>query len=144
MEVSIRQGDPRIKEGERITGAALGAMRQRLAIDNVHLVVLVIPTKESAYAELVDPQRDGLPASTTNLIATETRLRERIVGFLRQEQITYVDALPALRGSLANGTMAYNEPDDGHPNAAGQRAMALALLPTIRDRLATSVALSKD
>lgn len=144
VEVSIRQGDPRIDEGERITGAVLGAMRQQLAIDNVHLVVLVIPTKESAYAELVDPQRDGLPASTTNLIATETRLRERIVGFLRKAQITYVDALPALRGSLANGTMAYNESDDGHPNAAGQRAMALALLPTIRDRLATSVALSKD
>lgn len=134
--ISIDLDDPRIREGERITEAVLVAIRDRLARVGVDLVVLVIPTKESAYAQVVDPERDGLRPSARDLLAMEDRLRQEIIAFLEGARITYVDALPPLRALLANGVMPFNSSDDGHPNATGQEAIARALLPVVGNRLA--------
>ncbi len=54
----------------------------------------------------------------------EETVRSQAMDFLRSHGIPFVDALPALRESLARGVQPYKESPDGHPNPAGHRVIA--------------------
>jgi hypothetical protein len=138
IALSMDLDDSRIREGQRITESVLVAIRDRLARERVDFLVLIIPTKESAYATFFEPEQDDLPASMYSLLAIEKRLREEIIAFLKDSAIAYIDVLPALRASFAGGVALYNQSHDFHPTAAGHEAVARALLPVVQQRLAAS------
>ncbi len=135
VALSIDLDDPRIREGARITRAALTEIRDEAARHGARLFVVLIPTKESVYAPFVDPDRDHLPASSARLVAMESRVRGELSGFTRDAGIPTLDALPPLRQSLAAGEAPYHPSDDGHPSATGQAAIARALLPMVAQLL---------
>lgn len=140
MQLALNLDDPRIREGQRIAAAVLAGMQQRLASQGIDLLVMIIPTKESAYAPLLARAPGGLSPPAREFLAVEQRLRGEIIASLSASGIAYVDVLPALQAPLLKAIPVFNESDDGHPNAAGQAAIARALLPVVQLRLARSSA----
>jgi hypothetical protein len=118
--------DPRVAEGERIALAALAAAARRCAA-RCRIAVVAIPTKELVFADLVRAQRAPPPPVYTRLIADERALWRRVGAVLARRGIPLVDGLPALRESLARGESPYPPDWNGHPNAAGNEAIARAV-----------------
>lgn len=121
-------GDARIAEGLRITLAAL----ERIAAacrDRARLLVLLMPTKEMVYADLVRGHATDAPQAFVQLLAAESEVRARIREGLAERGIATIDPLTALRAALgATGTVhaqinPYPENWDGHPSAAGYTAV---------------------
>src|SRR5262249_10337567 len=127
---AIDQSDPRIAEGLRIALRALDRARTLAAAANVRFIVVLIPTKESVFAEIVkDPQQ-----TYRRLVENEALARRTTMEFLDERGIEYVDALPALRAQLAMGPQPYHVDHDGHPNEHGHRAIASAVAQRLDGR----------
>ena len=86
----------------------------------MHFIVLLIPTKEAVFHRLVNtPLSDH-----RDLIEKEERVWNMTKTSLDQNEIPYLDALPALQKQFDNGNQPYNVTTDGHPNRFGHRAIA--------------------
>ena len=57
--------------------------------------------------------------------------RQKILMFLQDQQIDFIDSLPALQESLQTGNQLYPISADDHPNAIGHSAIAAAVLSEI-------------
>jgi len=119
--------DPRVREGERIGLAALDAAARRCG-ERCRLIVVAIPTKELVFADAVSAQRMQPPRVYDRLVADERALWSRVREFLARRGIELVDSLPELRAALARGDDPYPPDWNGHPNDAGNDAIALAVL----------------
>lgn len=118
---ALDQNDPRIEEGRRILLGALQRMQNRAKADGVRLIILFIPSKELAYYN----QASGLDSDSYHeLIRQETHFWDAVRDLMEAGSIEYVDALPALRTSLAAGLQPYKLSHNGHPNAVGQSEIA--------------------
>jgi lysophospholipase L1-like esterase len=98
-------------------------MNARSRAAGVTFLVLLIPTKELVFGDLVS----GTPVDAGEYrreVDNEEILRAKTRTFLNREEIPYLDTLPALRESLANGVAPYPNSEDGHPNPAGYRAIS--------------------
>jgi hypothetical protein len=113
-----------VAEGLRLSKVMLGAIGQQTRTANVRLVVLLIPTKETTYADLVPAP---LPPAYQRLVDMETRVRGDLIAFFETNQIEYVDSLPALAETLRNGQAVYLSDADGHFNARGCAILAAAV-----------------
>jgi hypothetical protein len=105
----------------RITFDLLGMMAQTCHEHGCRLLVVLIPTKESVFAEYVahDPEL-YLRDVVLDLVTQEAQARTRLVGFLDQAGIPYVDTLPVLRRRVADRL--YTRSDaDMHPSKNGYR-----------------------
>jgi lysophospholipase L1-like esterase len=129
--VVISQADPRIAEGFRISLQALRRMSARARAENAQFAVLLIPTKELVFRDLVVQTIRTVPAPYAALIREESMAFEKAKAFLRGEDIPYIDALPALRRALARGSQPYPVDTNGHMTAAGHRAVAEAVLTAV-------------
>jgi hypothetical protein len=129
--VVISQADPRIAEGFRISLQALRRMSARARAENAQFAVLLIPTKELVFRDLVVQTIRTVPAPYAALIREENMAFEKAKAFLRGEDIPYIDALPALRRALARGSQPYPVDTNGHMTAAGHRAVAEAVLTAV-------------
>jgi lysophospholipase L1-like esterase len=61
------------------------------------------------------------------MVRHERELWRRTKAFLEENGIASVDGLDALRAAVARGESPYFSDHDGHPNAAGHRALAAAV-----------------
>ena len=86
-----------------------------------------MPTKELAYADAVRTKFGALPLAYQALVAHETSVHAEIARALESAEIRRVDALPALRAVIASGQNPYFMDWDGHPNALGYEAIAMAV-----------------
>jgi hypothetical protein len=114
--------DTRIQAGFWLTQWAIKDIAGAAAENGATAIFVLIPTKESVFAgRLAQP-----PALETlnQLTAEENRFREKLMNFMDVNGLKYIDVLPALR-SLSR--QPYFENIDGHPNAAGQAAIASSL-----------------
>jgi lysophospholipase L1-like esterase len=118
--------DPRLAEGLRIAEQAFALSRERARAAGAGYVVLIIPTKELAFADAAAEVLAG-NRDYAELIRREEAIRSRLAQFLRERGIPSADALPALQASIARGVQPYPESPDGHPNPAGQRVIADAV-----------------
>lgn len=111
--------EPRIAEGLRITKEILVKMQAKVEGAGAQLIVLLIPTKEMVYADVME--RGGLSKSKTfqRLVKMETRARADIVRTCNQRGILYIDALPTLKKAVSRGEQIYPATTDGHPNPRG-------------------------
>jgi lysophospholipase L1-like esterase len=141
--VGLDLGDPRIREGLRISLAALWRMHQEAdALGSVFIVAL-IPTKELVFEQVVRDSEQDLRPSYFELLRQEKAMWEATRDFLDSHGIRYVDTLPTLSQSLKRGKPPYQVSDDGHPNEMGHKAIAdavyakleaLSLLERIKSR----------
>ncbi len=125
--------DPRILEGRNICRKAIKALRERTQSKDIDFILLLIPTKELVFKELVlrDPSR--MTSEYQRLIENEEAFWAATKEFLDVRSINWVDALPALRQCLEEGDQPYPITQDGHPNAAGHEAIAKLVLARIRN-----------
>lgn len=118
--------DPRVAEGLRISLAALEAAI-RACHGRCRLVVVAIPTKELVFAEAVRAHVPRPPPVYQALVADEQALWQQLRDFLEGRGVAFVDALPALRAAVADGRQPYPPDWNGHPDAAGNEAIARAV-----------------
>jgi len=134
--VALDLEDPRIAEGHHIALQALERMADRATAAGMEFLVLLIPTKELVYRDVVPPK---LAADEVyhQMIDAEEVARNKTMAFLQAHGLFYLDALPALRRSLAEHVPPYPESADGHTNRDGQRIIAqLVLREMVRRGLA--------
>jgi hypothetical protein len=115
--------EPRVAEGLRITKDALSRTQQKVTSKGAKFLVLVIPTKELAYAELM--QQEGRSTGAYQLlIEMENRVRGDVLSFCAQKGLVCVDTLPSLRSAIARREQIYPSSTESHPNSNGYRVLA--------------------
>jgi hypothetical protein len=107
----------------RITFELLGMMARTCHENGCRLLVVLIPTKETVFAEYVlrSPEMH-LRDVIVDLVNQEARAKGRLVEFLDRAGIAYVDTLPALRGKVAE-RLYTRSAGDMHPNKNGYRVI---------------------
>jgi len=107
----------------RITKEVLSRAHQKVTGKGAKFLVLVIPTKESVYAELM--QREGRSTGAYQLLVEmENRARNDVLSFCAQKGLVCVDALPNLRSAIARRQQIYPSSTESHPNANGYGILA--------------------
>jgi hypothetical protein len=124
LAMRVDSSDPRIGEGVRIVQEILVEMRAEIEAAGARLAVVLIPSKQVVYEELVRRSGEQLPATFWRLIDLESELTREFQEFLDQHDFVVVDTRPALRAKFDQGIAPYPEWDDEHPNAAGYGAIA--------------------
>ncbi|MCG8590398.1 MAG: hypothetical protein MJE66_14005 [Proteobacteria bacterium] len=119
--------DPRVAEGLRVSLDALARMHAA-APEGTRVCVVFIPTKELVYAERVAKASGPVPDSYRRLLAQEREVWRRTGQALDEAGVAWVDTLPALRADLARGVNPYLMDWNGHPNVAGNLAIARAVV----------------
>jgi hypothetical protein len=116
----------KVREGLRITLELLAAMAERLegGPGRARLLVVLLPTKERAYARLVS--RAGVPApwSYVQSVSFEARIARALEERMQERGIRYLDLLPACEDALAAGEAIFPPNADGHFNERGYRLIA--------------------
>jgi len=124
--------DPRIAEGLRITKVVLLRTQQAADGHGVKLMVLLIPTKEMVYADLM--QREGRSTGTySRLVEMEHRAREEVKSWCTEKHVACVDALPELRNAIAQRQQIYPSTTESHPNAAGYAVLAATVAKALNN-----------
>jgi hypothetical protein len=91
----------------------------------------LIPTKELVFKDIA-----RIPATSyRTLIENEERLWKATKEFLVNNNIYFVDALPALRNQLNSGVQPYKVSHDGHPNNFGHQAIARLLHTELKTQM---------
>jgi hypothetical protein len=125
--------DPRVREGERI---GLQALREavRLCDGHCQVAIVAIPTKERVYAEALRASAADVPAALTRLVEDEEALFLSVRRACEQLGADVIDPLARLRAALARGESPYPPDWNGHPNAVGNDAIALAIRDSLEVR----------
>lgn len=132
---ALNMDDPRIAEGLRITKETLRRAQQKAASRDVRLLVLLIPTKELVYADLMQ-QENRVRGTYQKLVEMENRARTEVLSFCAQENGLCIDALPQLRSAIARREQIYPSTTESHPNANGYRVMAEGVGRAIKEAAA--------
>ena len=130
---AVNLNDPRITEGHRLSLEAIRLMDKRTRMANIDFIVLLIPTKELVFKDLVYESQQSIPDIYKTLIDNEELLWRRTKAYLKSQGIVYIDALPVLKGCFRSGAQPYKITIDGHPSPAGHRAVAELVLSTLRN-----------
>lgn len=128
---ALDQQNPQIQEGMRITFKLLQQMKAICDQNQIHFLVVVIPTKNTVFSPYLE-QRPELPLSDVlrKVTANERLARDKTFEFLQNNDISYVDALPALQASVERQLYARTA-QDMHPSANGHRVIAEAILQAL-------------
>ena len=120
QEAKNRRGLTRARE-------ILFRIDQRCRIRALTCLHLLIPTKESVYADLAAERLDASERAQIAAVANaEARVRDELVRFFDANQMAWVDPLPDLRAAV-DGERLYPAGRDGHPTGAGYRIVARAV-----------------
>jgi hypothetical protein len=131
----LDQRSPAVREGMRITFTLLRRMEQACRQHDCRLLVVLIPTKESVFADhLLRNPRLPLWEVVADLVANERQASAALRGFLDDARIPYVDTLPALRRQLGDHLYAASD-RDMHPSRNGYRVIGETVAVFLRDKL---------
>lgn len=111
--------EPSVIEGLRITKQMLLLIHTETKAADVKLLLLLIPTQETVYAEAVETLHGHLTPTYTKLVQMEARLRTEIISLCKENDIRYVDVLPSLAEALQRGEEIYPSDPSGHPLPRG-------------------------
>jgi len=132
LRYASNQDHPAVQTGYAImaeTGRLMGEMAQR---HPVKLVFTIIPTKELVYAAKVAQEGLESPADYTALITEERKNAQRLADDLRKiPDVTVVDCIDPLQEAAKANIPLYPNDINGHPVAAGYKAIARTLSPMI-------------
>ena len=123
VAAGLDQGRSEVQEGMRITFHLLNEMNRACREKGCSLSVVIIPTKETVFAEYLLPAQElHLKDTIKSLIANERVARGKLVAFLDEAEIPYVDALPSLRKTVGD-ELYYRGPADMHPSKNGYKVI---------------------
>jgi hypothetical protein len=112
---ALDQQDPEIQEGMRITFKLLQGMKEICDQNGIQFVVVVIPTKNTVFAPYLEERHDlFLSDVLRRTIENENLARKKMVDFFKENNISYVDVLPA-----------YGNPSTTNPTRAPRRTCTL-------------------
>jgi len=115
--------DPHIAEGLRITEDLLVRIDALANARGCKVMVLLIPTKESVYADALKLQFK-LNDTHIKLVAMERRVRLALEAVCIKNNITCVNALPSLSGAIERREPIYPSSTESHPDAEGYFVLA--------------------
>jgi len=115
--------DLHIAEGLRITGVVLRRIKSQADGARVKLLVVLLPTKESVFANAV-ASRQWDPVYE-RLVSMESRARAALIAQCEDAGIQYVDALPPLAQAVRRGEQVYPTSTESHPAPKGYEVIAL-------------------
>ncbi|HMH54130.1 MAG TPA: hypothetical protein VK548_28110 [Candidatus Acidoferrum sp.] len=121
IRARLDQHSAAVQEGMRITFELLGMMAKACHENGCQLLVAIIPTKETVFAEYVMRSPDmHLRDVIVDVVKHEGDAKARLIEFLERAGIAYVDTLPALRRKVTDHL--YTRSDgDMHPSENGYR-----------------------
>ena len=122
--------EPRIAEGLRIAKALLPRMRTAVEANGARLLVLLIPTKESVYADALAQQTQS-SANYAKVVQMESRIRSELISTCHDQGIEWVDALPVLSEAVRRGDQIYPSTADEHFEARGYHILASRVNDTL-------------
>lgn len=122
----LDEENPNVREGMRITFELLREMDEICQQNHIQFMVVVIPTKEMVFSEYLE-NNSMLPLDDVidKLIVNERLARAQMFQFMTDNNISYVDPLPALKRSVGQELYARTAADM-HPNKNGYRVIAEA------------------
>lgn len=123
---TLRPDSEMVRDGLLVTGRALVAIQQQCAAANARLLLVLIPTKESAYASWQAGLRQEQPA-LGRLHAAEAAARATVLQQASTAAIAVHDLLPDCIRALTEGTPIWPVGGDGHLNANGHALVAAAV-----------------
>jgi hypothetical protein len=123
----LDQENPDVREGMRITFELLKQMSEICRQNHIEFLVAVIPTKEMVFSEYLE-NNEKLPLEDVidRLLVNERSARAQTFKFMTDNNISYVDPLPALKKSVGEGLYA-SSAGDMHPNKNGYRVIGEAI-----------------
>jgi hypothetical protein len=128
---AIDFSDPRIVEGHRISLEAIRLMRDRTEKHDAKFLVVLLPTKEMAFRDLVQRTKKDVPLEYKRLLENEEVMWRQSKDFFAGRGIQFSDAVPILREHMEKGTRPYHESEDGHLTRLGHRIIAQLVLSQI-------------
>ncbi len=120
----INLEDPRIAEGLRVSLEATRLLKKRSKQANTEFAVMLIPTKELVFKDIVYAESTEISQAYKDLIKNEELVWEKTKEFLKNQKIYFIDTLPILRYSIKSGLQPYLISNNGHPNPIGHYAIA--------------------
>ena len=114
---------PDTSEGLRITLNLLKKMSSECKKEGIHLLIALIPTKESVYAGYFQNNFINSRETIEQIIQEERTTTSAIIDFFNKNSIQYVDLLPILQEGIKS-KMLYPAGLDPHFNKTGYRFIA--------------------
>jgi hypothetical protein len=123
----LDEENPNVREGIRITFELLKEMSEICRQNQIQFIVVVIPTKEMVFSEYLE-HNSKLPLDDVidKLLVNERLAEAETFKFMTDNNISYVDPLPALKRSVGQGLYARTAADM-HPNRNGYRVIGEAV-----------------
>jgi hypothetical protein len=123
----LDEENPNVREGMRITFELLKEMNEICQQNHMQFLVVVIPTKEMVFSDYLEHD-EKLPLDDVidKLLVNERLALAQTFKFMTDNNIPYVDSLPALKRSRGEGLYA-SSAGDMHPNKNGYRVIAEAV-----------------
>ena len=115
--------DPNVLEGLRLSKEFLIDMNTRAKAQGVKLVLIIYPSKMSAYNELIRAANLSNPLFM-KIVKDEAELKEEILTVCNGHDIACVDALPTFQAELGTGKKMYKENWDEHSTPIGYEVYA--------------------
>lgn len=129
----LNQEDPHVREGMRITFELIKQMNQICQQNHIQFVVVVIPIKEMVFSDLLE-HNPKLPLNDVldKLLPDAYSAQAQTFKFLGDQQIPYVDPLPALKAAREQGLYALSS-GDMHPGKNGYHVIAQAVASRLKE-----------
>jgi hypothetical protein len=132
----LDQRDPNVREGMRITFELLKEMNDICQQNHIQFMVVVIPTKETVFSEYLE-HNSKLPLDDVidQVLVSERFSRVQLFKFMTDSNIPYVDALPALKKTVAQGhypSLYSSSAVDLHPNGNGYHVIVEAAAEALK------------
>ena len=123
---------PNAREGLEVTKRIFLRLKVLVEGGGAELVVLLLPSKELAYMDIV--RQWAKPANDTyeQAVAFEGMIRSQLLSFLGKEAIAVVDLLPGFRAALARDEAIFPQDGDTHPSPSGYKLIAERLYEKLR------------
>lgn len=130
----LDQENPNVREGMRITFEVLKEMNEICHQNNAQFLVVVIPTKEMVFSDYLEHNSKVPLDDVLDKVVENQRLaRLETFRFMADSAISYVDTLPALKGSLEHELYARTATDI-HPNRNGYQVIAEAVFEALKQQ----------
>jgi hypothetical protein len=128
----LDQAKPEIRIGLSETLKTLSSIKDDCASLHTDCTVVLIPTKESVYWPLVKDHLDEARYEiTSRLVESEKMAHDKIVDFLKNNAIKFVDCLEAMRSAAIEAPL--YPAVGGHPNADGYEVIARQVWKTLNE-----------
>jgi lysophospholipase L1-like esterase len=126
MEHAVDLQRKELAEGFRLGLRGISEIKDFCDQNNLKLLVVLIPTKELVYSDLVlDSDQLREKEAFTNIARSEGDMRAKVFASLAEKNIEVVDLLPVLRSAAVDSPI--YPVFDSHPNAMGYEVIATTI-----------------